>query len=297
MHPEKTPLTREERRAQRQARREKQRAANVGRAAKMHAARIEWESTSATARPPPPERSTHELHVGCSGWFYWHWRGEFYPAELPTSAWFNYYAGRFKTVELNAPFYSWPTVATIRAWQRQAGRRAFVYTVKASELITHVKRFTGTKTPVRDFGHIADLLGPRMGCFLFQLPPSFHYTRARLIRIVSQLDPARRNVVEFRHRSWWNEEVFAAFRASGIIFCSCSGPRLPDELIRTADDIYIRFHGIKQWYRHDYNAAELGTWAERIRASGAPRVWVYFNNDRDGYAIKNARALLRQLRV
>jgi uncharacterized protein YecE (DUF72 family) len=263
----------------------------------MHAARIEWERKSPVSRQTTSDVITQEINVGCSGWFYWHWRSAFYPAELPTSAWFDYYAGRFKTVELNAPFYSWPTVATIRAWQRQAGRRKFLYTVKASELITHIKRFTGTKTLVRDFGHIADLLGPRMGCFLFQLPPSFHYTRARLTRIVSQLDPARRNVVEFRHRSWWNEQAFATFRASGIIFCSCSGPRLPDELIRTADDVYIRFHGLKQWYRHDYSTPEITGWAERIRASGAARVWAYFNNDRNGYAIKNARALLRRLRV
>lgn len=83
---------------------------------------------------------------------------------------------------------------------------------------------------------------------------------------------------------------------SGIIFCSCSGPRLPDELVKTADDIYVRFHGIKQWYRHDYTPAELAVWAARIRESGATKVWAYFNNDRDGYAIKNARALLRHLR-
>jgi uncharacterized protein YecE (DUF72 family) len=175
------------------------------------------------------------------------------------------------------------------------GRRKFVYTVKASELITHVKRFAGTRTLIRDFGHIANLLGPRMGCFLFQLPPSFHYSGARLDRILSQLDPARRNVVEFRHRSWWDERVYAAFRATGAIFCSCSSPRLPDELVTTADEIYIRFHGVKQWYRHDYSAEELAVWAGRIKVSGAGRIWAYFNNDRDGYAIKNARALLRQL--
>ena len=198
-------------------------------------------------------------------------------------------------MELNAPFYSWPTVAAVRAWIRQAGRRKFVYTVKASELITHVKRLSGTKTLVRDFGHIADILGPRMGCFLFQLPPSFHYTRARLDRILSQLDPARRNVVEFRHRSWWNENVFTAFRASGTIFCSCSGPRLPDDLVKTANDIYVRFHGTTRWYRHDYSTAELSAWAAKIRRSSATRVWAYFNNDRNGYAIKNARALLRHL--
>jgi uncharacterized protein YecE (DUF72 family) len=198
-------------------------------------------------------------------------------------------------VELNAPFYSWPTAAVVATWLRQAGRRRFIYTVKVSELITHVKRFTGTRTLVRDFGHIADLLGPRMGCFLFQLPPSFQYTPARLERIVTQLDPSRRNVVEFRHRSWWNDDVFRAFHAHGTIFCSCSGPRLPDELVRTTHEVYVRFHGVRRWYRHAYSQAELAAWAERIRASGATRVWAYFNNDREEYAIKNARMLRRLL--
>jgi uncharacterized protein YecE (DUF72 family) len=288
--------TREERRARREAKREKQRAANIGRAAKMHAARLDWEKNFRVASISKGRASAQQFFVGCSGWFYWHWRGVFYPAGLPTARWFDHYVSRFKTVELNAPFYSWPTIATVHAWMRQAGRHRFVYTVKAPELITHIKRFKGTKKLVRDFGHIADLLGERMGCFLFQLPPSFHYTPARLHSILSQLDPARRNVVEFRHRSWWNEKVFAAFRATGTIFCSCSGPRLPDELIKTADEIYVRFHGVKQWYRHDYTPAELTAWADRIRASGATRVYAYFNNDRDGHAIKNARVLLRMLR-
>jgi len=284
-----------DRRAEREAKRAKQREENVGRAAKMRVARLAWERDLSLAPTPPARGSLPEVLVGCSGWFYWHWRGSFYPEELPTNRWFQHYSKRFKTVELNAPFYSWPTPATVQTWVRQAGRRKFVYTVKASELITHVKRFSGTETLVKDFGHIADLLGPRMGCFLFQLPPSFHYTRRRLERIVGQLDSGRRNVVEFRHKSWWNEVVFATFRKAGIIFCSCSGPRLPDELIKTADEIYVRFHGIKQWYRHDYTRTELEAWAARIRRSEATRVWAYFNNDRNGYAIKNARMLLRQL--
>lgn len=290
-------LTREERRAKREARRAKQREENVGRAAKMHATRLAWERKVSSAASAPGASSTPQVHVGCSGWFYWHWRGSFYPAHLPTNRWFEHYSKHFKTVELNAPFYSWPTTAAVQGWGRQAGRRNFIYTVKASELITHVKRFSRTKTLVKDFGHIAELLGPRMGCFLFQLPPSFHYSCARLDRILSQLDPARRNVVEFRHRSWWRESVFTAFRSSGAIFCSCSGPRLPNDLVRTADDIYVRFHGVKQWYRHDYSLVELTDWAERVRASAARRVWAYFNNDRDGYAIKNARAFLRLLRA
>lgn len=265
----------------------------------MHAARLLAATSGAdgqlVASDDVLKDNQPTVNVGCSGWFYWHWRGTFYPADLRTNQWFAHYSRRFQTVELNAPFYSWPTVATVESWKRQIGRRQFVYTVKVCELIAHVKRFSRTAQLVQDFGYIADLLGSRMGCFLFQLPPSFHYTSARLQRILKQLDPRRRNVVEFRHRSWWREPVYAAFRSAGAIFCSCSGPRLPDELVRTADDVYVRFHGTKQWYRHNYSTAELKTWADRIRASGAKRVWAYFNNDRDGFALANARALSKLL--
>jgi uncharacterized protein YecE (DUF72 family) len=284
------------RRERREARRARQREQNVVRAAKMHAARLALEREHGDApepgRPPLPAGVTH--HVGCSGWFYWHWKDHIY-RDVPRDKWFTKYASTFRTVELNAPFYGWPTVATVDSWKRQVGRRRFVYAIKANEMITHVKRFVGTRTLVRDFGLIADLLGERFGCFLFQLPPSFHYTPAALKRILGQLDPRLVNVVEFRHRSWWNETVYRAFRDSNVVFCSCSGPRLPDELVRTSDDLYVRFHGTTRWYRHDYTPAELAVWTGRIRESGAKRVWAYFNNDRDGYAIKNAKELIRQL--
>src|ERR1700704_4073960 len=192
---EKKTLSPEERRLRRQLRREKQREANTGRALKMHRARLE---SSLPAPAKPKKKPGQEIYVGCSGWFYWHWRGRFYPEDLPTNKWFAYYADRFKTVELNAPFYSWPTIANVQAWQKQAGKKTFVYTVKACELITHVKRFARTKELVKDFGYIATLLGPRMGCFLFQLPPSFRYTPARLKLILGQLDRRRRTVAEFR---------------------------------------------------------------------------------------------------
>jgi uncharacterized protein YecE (DUF72 family) len=283
-------LTREEWRARREQRQEKQREDNVKRAAKMHAARLKGETES---KNPIPEFK-QSIFVGCSGWRYWKWRDSFYEG-VPQNDWFGHYLKRFDTVEINASFYSWPTVAGVQSWRRQPGRKRFVYTVKACELITHVKKFKGTKTLVKDFGMIADILRDRIGCFLFQLPPSYRYTKIRLNDIVSQLDPARRNVVEFRHVSWWNEEVYRAFREAGIIFCSCSGPRLPDELVRTADEVYVRLHGPKRWYRHDYSNEELAIWADRIKASGATRAWVYFNNDNDAHAPKNATTLRRML--
>ncbi len=280
----------DERRARRQQRRDKQRQANAGRALKMRAARLASEVLRKPSNDPLPA-----INVGCSGWFYWHWRGAFYPQNLSTTDWFAHYAHSFRTVELNAPFYSWPTVKTVQGWSRQAGAQQFVYTVKVCELITHVKRFCRAKILVKDFGFIADLLGERMGCFLFQLPPSYIYTEPRLKAIVEQLDPERRNVVEFRHRSWWNSKVYAAFKRRGIIFCSCSAPKLPGELVTTAEEVYIRFHGLTKWYRHDYTNEELAMWVERIKKSGCKRVWAYFNNDREACAIRNARELISQL--
>ena len=282
-----TTLTADERRARKAEKRNKQREITVLRAGKMHTARLLAE----LANSEPHVSTPPALNIGCSGWFYWHLKGSFYPTQLPTKDWFSHYADHFSTVELNAPFYAWPTLGTVQTWRKQAEGRQMVYTVKVSELITHIKKFEDTKTLVRDFGHIADLLGPLMGCFLFQLPPSYHYSPNRLHGILEQLDPFRRNVIEFRHSSWWNEEVYAAFKEAGAIFCSCSGPRLPDGVIKTADDIYVRFHGVKRWYRHDYSHDELTDWAIRIRNARAKRVWIYFNNDFDGYAIKNATML------
>ncbi|HYD18694.1 MAG TPA: DUF72 domain-containing protein [Patescibacteria group bacterium] len=275
----------------RAAKREMQRQANGGRALEMRKFRKQRERDGLPQVPP----SADPVNIGCSGWFYWHWRGQFYPADLPTKDWFAFYRSRMKTVEINASFYSWPTVANVKAWLRQAGERNFIYTVKVCELITHTRKFVNTKVLIRDFGVIADLLGPRFGCFLFQFPASYRYTPARLKSILSQLDPTRRNVVEFRHGSWWNEKVYDAFRKAGAIFCSCSAPKLPDDLICTADDLYIRFHGREKWYRYNYSNKELSDWAQKIRASGAKRVWAYFNNDFGGYAPKNARSLERLL--
>lgn len=292
---DKPILTPEERRARRDQRREKQKLTNITRAEKMHKARVEFESNKTGQKNrnvEPPQ-----YNVGCSGWYYWHWHNTFYPPELERNKWFSHYADNFKTVELNAPFYSWPTIATVKTWIRQAGRRKFIYTVKVCELITHTKRFKGTNQLVRDFSLIADLLGNRMGCFLYQLPPSYHYTPQRLKDIVEQLDPHIRNVVEFRHKSWWNDNVYKSFRRANVVFCSCSGPRLPDELITTTDEVYVRFHGTKKWYRHDYTTKELEVWVQRIRESKIKRVWAYFNNDREGFAIKNARQFLRLIKA
>ena len=220
-------LSREEWLARREARRQRQRALNIVRAAQMHEMRV--------GRDAPGEKpaSLSAYYIGCSGWFYWHWRGRFYPAEGKTSAWFNHYAKTFNTVELNAPFYAWPTTGTVRTWKKQIGRRRFIYTVKVSELITHRRLFARTAELVKDFGLIAECSALAWDAFSFNCRPSSSSPRqARPHRHAT--GPRHRNSVEFRHKSWWNPAVFEAFRKAGIIFCSCSGPRLPDDLIVTA---------------------------------------------------------------
>jgi uncharacterized protein YecE (DUF72 family) len=285
-----TELTPEERRERRRLRREKQREDNVKRAAKMHTARLKIKANSSNA----PSHIKRSVYVGCSGWRYWKWRGSFY-ADVPQQEWFAHYLKRFDTVEINASFYSWPTIAGVQAWRRALGKKKFVYTVKVCELITHVKKFKGTKTLIRDFGLIADILGDQMGCFLFQLPPSYRYTNARLKEIVSQLDPARRNVVEFRHASWWNEEVYSGFRKAGTIFCPSADQdcRMCSSGQRTK---CISACMVRSWYRHDYSKDELMEWVRRIEESGAKRAWIYFNNDYDAHAPKNAAVLRRMLK-
>jgi uncharacterized protein YecE (DUF72 family) len=231
-----------------------------------------------------------DIHIGCSGWFYWHWKGVFYPEEEPTQRWFKHYTQVFKTVELNAPFYKWPKPATVRGWKRNAPE-SFRYTVKVNAAITHEHRMVRTKQLLKSFYEIAPVLGSQMGCFLFQFPPSYKYTPARLKSIVAQLDPVHRNAVEFRHKSWWRQSVFRALAKRKLIFCAVSAPRLPEELPPHARMLYIRFHGRNRWYRHDYSTEELIAWARKIAASGAKEAWIYFNNDREGFAIKNALEL------
>ena len=228
--------------------------------------------------------------VGCSGWFYWHWRNLFYPEEIPTHRWFRHYTENFDTVELNAPFYRWPEKATVRRWVRDASP-GFKYTVKVNGLITHERRFVGTAKLVQEFYQIADTLGELMGCFLFQLPPSYRYHPARLATILRQLNTNYKNVVEFRHKTWWRENVYRAFRDAGVCFCSVSGPRLPEELVQTTPWVYLRFHGRTKWYRYNYSEEELAEWVSKVQAISPEEVWAYFNNDREAHAIHNAKTL------
>jgi uncharacterized protein YecE (DUF72 family) len=236
-----------------------------------------------------------DAQVGCSGWFYWHWRGKFYPENSRPDVWFRHYAANFNSVELNAPFYRWPHQANVRGWVRQAPEN-FRYSIKVNRIITHEKRLVRTRMLVEEFCKFSEILGEKLGCFLFQFPPSYRYTASRLRTITTQIDPSFRCAIEFRHASWWRERVFEALRKRGLIFCTVSAPRLPDDLIRTADTVYLRLHGRSRWYRHDYSDEELSAWTENILKSGAREAWIYFDNDNEAFAPKNAQRLITLLR-
>ena len=229
-------------------------------------------------------------HIGCSGWFYWHWKGVFYPASLPQRTWFTHYTQHFRTVELNSPFYRFPKQSTAQNWYRQAPK-GFVYTLKVNRMITHIKKFKGTDELIQTFYKLGDALKEKMGCFLFQLPPTLTFSEERMQEIVEQLDPEKKNVIEFRHQSWFRDEVYRELKKQGIIFCTVSSPSLPETIVKTARDVYVRFHGKGSWYVSKYTEKELQSWARKIKQAKARNVWAYFNNDRNAYAVKNARSL------
>ncbi len=236
-----------------------------------------------------------KAYIGTSGYVYSHWRGLFYPEKLSSSKWFEFYAKYFNTVEINMSFYRWPTQQTIKQWKKRVEGSKFVYTLKAPQDITHVKRLVGVKNIVKNFYKLADLLKPHLGCILFQLPPSLKFDEKRLREFIRCLDQNYKNVIEFRHKSWWNEETYKMMDGKAI-FCIVSAPRLPDDFVKTREEVYIRFHGKLFWYGSNYSNAELKEWAKKIKKSKAKEVYCYFNNDFNAYAAFNALTLAKFLK-
>lgn len=227
-----------------------------------------------------------EFHIGCSGWLYKDWKGVFYPQDLPVKDYFSYYAKHFKTVEINSTFYRFPSQKTVQLWYQQAPQE-FRYSIKASRFITHLKRFKQVQDSLRRLYELSDTLAEKMGCFLFQFPENFKCTEENLERILSQLDPSHKNVVEFRHGSWWSPPVLQALESAQIVFCTVSGFGLPNKLLTMNNQAYIRFHG-EPAYSSLYSDKDLSYWAHNIAAASLKSLWVYFNNDLNAYAVQNA---------
>ena len=227
--------------------------------------------------------------VGCSGFYYKHWRSGFYPKDVPVRRWFEYYCTYFNTVELNVTFYRFPKLESLQSWYNRSPDD-FKFTVKAWKGITHYKKFTNSKTATRDFYKvISDGLKEKLGTVLFQLPPSFRFSDENLARILDTLDPAFDNVIEFRHESWWNEDVVKKLKACHIAFCGISHPSLPDEVMKTSEVVYYRFHGVPQLYRSSYTIPQMKAIADTIKKfRSVHNVYIYFNNDIEVSAIQNA---------
>jgi len=234
--------------------------------------------------------------VGTSGWVYKHWRGPFYPPDLPTRHWFEFYSQHFSTVEVNNSFYRLPSEETWRKWGKSA-RRGFQFAVKASRYMTHVKRLKDCEEPLQDFLARARLLGQALGPVLYQLPPNFHYKPEnvkRLAAFLSLLPADMRHVFEFRHDSWFNPELFSLLRTHNAGFCAFHMAGWETPLEATTDFAYLRFHGADSVYSGSYPDGDLAIWAGRLRdlPEDVRQVFVYFNNDANAYAVQNAKTLV-----
>jgi uncharacterized protein YecE (DUF72 family) len=235
-----------------------------------------------------------EYSLGCSGFYYNHWRGLFYPEKLSKSKWLPFYAQHFNTLEVNGTFYRFPSKSTLQGWYERTPEH-FSFTLKANRVITHTYKFHNTEKYTADFYELAHMLREKLSCVLFQLPPFMEKNMALLEKIASQTDPKVTNVVEFRHESWWDSGVYEFLEKKGLVFCCVSASGLPEALVATGRAVYVRFHGKDGWYSHDYPEEELQFWAEKIKESGAERVFCYFNNDYNAYAVKNCLALKKML--
>ncbi|MBN9342986.1 MAG: hypothetical protein BGO76_01065 [Caedibacter sp. 38-128] len=232
---------------------------------------------------------TNHIYIGCSGWAYREWIGKFYPLGLKSQDHLNFYVNHFNTVEVNSTFYQYPSTKTALKWYHAAPLE-FKYTLKAHQMITHKLKFNEAQEWIKQTYALCDLLQEKMGCFLFQLPPSFIFTERNLENILFQLNPIYKNVLEFRHPSWWKLEVFKACKLANITICSVSGMNVPEIIIPDQHDLYVRFHG-NPTYEAYYKKEALEEWGKKIKTSQPENIWLYFNNTRLGHAPYNALKL------
>jgi uncharacterized protein YecE (DUF72 family) len=231
------------------------------------------------------------IRIGCSGWQYRHWRGDFYPAELAPSRWLDYYASRFDTVEINNTFYRLPDAATFAAWGRRAPR-GFVYAVKASRFLTHMKKLKDPDEPIRRFFTRARRLEHAFGPVLYQLPPRWPLNIERLEAFLSALPRRRRHVIEFRDPSWYSGAALALLERRRVALCVHDMAGSASGQIVVGPFVYVRFHG-PQKYGGRYDDATLDRWADWIaeRIGEGRAVYAYFNNDTGGHAPRDAARL------
>jgi len=233
--------------------------------------------------------------IGTSGYNYSHWSdGVFYPRGLPERKWLEHYTRFFNTVELNVSFYRLPQKSVFEGWRKRTPEN-FKFVVKGSRFITHVKKLKDCEEPLKLFFNNVEGLKEKLGVVLWQLPPNLHVDREKLkafCKIIHQLRVSRstRHSFEFRHPSWFCEDIYAILRKYGFSLCIAHSQEWPCEELATADFIYFRFHGGEILYGSNYSEKELREWASKAKYWMKKRkdIYAYFNNDAQGFAVKNA---------
>ncbi len=235
--------------------------------------------------------------IGCSGFYNRQWKGVFYPEHLPQSQWLSYYCEHLNSIEINATFYHFPTLKGLHNWYIKSPE-GFVFSLKAPKLITHMKKFIDCKSLLDDFySTCSEGLKEKLGCVLFQLPPSIQYSEEKLELILKNLNPNFKNVVEFRHNSWWTKEVFDELGKHDITFCSVSHPNLPDILVANTTTIYKRLHGKPKLFYSEYTSEEIDKlYNSIIEKPKIKEAFVYFNNTASTAGITNALQLVAKNR-
>ncbi len=242
-------------------------------------------------------KGTPTVFIGTSGWTYDHWKNNFYPSDLPKRRWFDFYAERFDTVEINATFYRTFPDKTYLNWKSRAPQ-GFAYVLKAPKIITHYKKLRDVDADILSFWKSASLLGDTFRLILLQVAPDLPYDPGLLKSALQAFPDPTRIAVEFRNDRWYSTEIENLLASVGATFCNVDYPGHPLTGIVTSPQTYLRLHGRRKWYASDYNTEdldEIASLTQQLYFHGAKQVFIFFNNDFGGYAPENARSLARLL--
>lgn len=240
------------------------------------------------------------IRVGLSGWSYANWRGAFYPPDLPSQRYLEFYAQEFLTTEINSSFYHLVRPQTYQKWA-QLVPQDFVFSVKANRLFTHVQRLQDVEEPWQRFAQAVRVLGSHLGPILLQFPQSFKRDEHRLadfLQMTAVSTADLRLVCEFRHASWFTEEIYRLLQRYGVALCRADSSQYPRYDVLTTDFTYCRLHGRTELFASNYSVAELEYEAQQLQRhpKAGVDVYVYFNNTMCGHALSNARTILGLLR-
>ncbi len=232
-----------------------------------------------------------KVYIATSGFSYSSWKNSFYPEGLASSQWLSYYSTRFNTLEINSSFYRFPTVKGLKK-MADSTPEDFLFSIKAQKIITHTRRMKNAKEKVLEFLKIVkEGLFEKLGCVLFQLPPSYKFSDENLNNILESVPSSSHHVIEFRHASWWdNEAVIQAFKKHTLTFCCVSFPGLPHDFYTTGKVFYLRMHGEPELFKSSYTQEELIQVVKKI-PKRISEFFIYFNNTTFQAGFLNALSL------